>query len=125
MKDSIAHIHSLCHDWKRELDFYKNEIPILKKRLEEVASRNTAAEIAISIEKFENKFDIIANHLNELGHDIKSLDAYVLNDAASKPTFIHIKKLDTPAELIDLMKYTANDFQETKKDFYQFVSAHL
>ena len=45
MKESITHLHILCEDWKRELNFFADEIPMLRKRLEEVVSKNTDKEI--------------------------------------------------------------------------------
>ena len=40
MKDTTAHLHIICQDWTRTLQFYKGEIPFFKKRLEEIATKN-------------------------------------------------------------------------------------
>ena len=45
MKASINSLHHQTSDWLRELDFYKEELNILRKRLEEVAAKNTSKDI--------------------------------------------------------------------------------
>ena len=64
---NIKHISNLHSDALRGLDFYKQEIGILKKRLEEIAADNTGHEVAESIERFQNPIlfihILINNHL--------------------------------------------------------------
>jgi hypothetical protein len=125
MKDTIAHLHILCKDWLRELEFYKTEIPIFKKRLEEVASKNTAKEIKVEVSHFENKFYIINNHLDELLHDIKLKEESLIQNAITQPKYINVKMIDADDEIEELMEFTAADFKSTKKEFYQFLAKYL
>jgi hypothetical protein len=125
MKDTISHLHILCKDWLRELEFYKTEIPIFKKRLEEVASKNTAKEIKVEVSHFENKFYIINNHLDELLHDIKLKEESLIQNAITQPKYINVKMIDADDEIEELMEFTATDFKSTKKEFYQFLAKYL
>ncbi len=122
MKDTIAHAHLICVDWKRELDFFKEEVSYLKKRLEEVASKNTAKEVLIEVEHFENKFRIMGIHIDELRHDVNLKNEALLKEASEKPNYINVKMIESDENLIDLMSDTSADFQNTKKEFYQFLS---
>ncbi|MDP3469750.1 MAG: hypothetical protein Q8S11_15520 [Daejeonella sp.] len=67
---NIKHINNLHTDALRSLDFYKQEISILTKRLEELAANNTGLEVAVKIEYFQNQFLIQHNNIDELKHNI-------------------------------------------------------
>jgi hypothetical protein len=122
MKDTIAHVHLICEDWKRELDFFKAEIAYLRKRLEEVASKNTGHDVLVEIEHFENKFRIMGIHVDELRHDVNLKNEALLKQAAEKPNYINVKMIESDENLIDLMNDTSSDFHSTKKAFYQFLA---
>lgn len=122
MKDTLAHQHLICEDWKRELDFFKIEIAYLRKRLEEIASKNTSNDILIQVEHFENKFRIMGIHVDELHHDVNLKNEALLKEASEKPAYINVKMIASDENLIDLMSDTSQDFHATKKEFYQFLS---
>jgi hypothetical protein len=122
MKDSLAHLHLICEDWKRELDFFKIEIVYLRKRLEEIASKNTSMDVLKHVEHFENKFSIMAIHVDELYHDVHLKNEALLKEAAKKPMYINVKMIASDENLIDLMSDTSTDFHATKKEFYRFLS---
>ena len=125
MKDTISHLHVMCKDWLRELEFYKTEIPFFKKRLEEVSAKNTSKDVKVEVEHFENKFYIMNIHLDELLHDIKLKEESLQQTAVSQPKYINVKMIETDENLEDLMEFTATDFKDTKKEFYQFLSKYL
>lgn len=125
MKDTISHLHVMCKDWLRELEFYKTEIPFFKKRLDEVASKNTSKDIKVEVEHFENKFYIMNLHLDELLHDVKLKEESLIQNAIEQPKYINVKMIETDENLEDLMEFTATDFKDTKKEFYQFLSKYL
>ena len=121
-KDSIAHVHMLCEEWMRELAFYKSEIPYLRKRLEEIASKNTSADIMKEVDHYENKFKIQSTHIDELIHDVKLKNENLLKEAAAKPNYINVKMIEADHNLLDLMSDTSSDFYGTKSSFYKFLS---
>lgn len=122
MKESIATLHSLCEDWKRELRFFKDEIPVLRKRLDEVVSKNTAQDIMQEVEHFENKFKILSNHIDELLHDVNIKTDELTSQAAAQSKYINVKMFEADAALEDLMLSTSKDFHETKNSYYKFLS---
>jgi hypothetical protein len=71
-KISITHMSNAHNDWLRALAFYKQELSILKQRLTEVAGKNSHSDVLKQVEHFENQFDIQANNINKLSHDIKA-----------------------------------------------------
>ena len=114
----MNHIYLLCEDWKRELNFFKMEIPMLKERLEEVVSKNTDQEILAQVEHFENKFKIMDSNLDELLHDINLKNDQLSSQAMAKPQYISVKMVEFDDKLEDLMHITSKDFYDTRKEFY-------
>jgi uncharacterized protein YlxP (DUF503 family) len=122
MKDSLSHLHLVCEDWKRELLFMQDEIPVLKSRLSEVVSKNTATDVLKEVEHFENKFNILRLHLDELLHDVNLKMNAIQSQAIAKPNYISVKMVESDAQLEDLMHTNAIDFYDTKKTYYKFLS---
>jgi hypothetical protein len=125
MKDTISHIHVMCKDWIRELQFYQSEIPFFKKRLEEIVSDYTSNDILAQVDHFENKFYIMNNHYDELLHDVNLKEQSIMDKAAVNPKYINVKMIEMDGQIEDLMEFTAFDFSNTKKEFYQFLSKYL
>ena len=46
------------NEWLRKLEFYKEDLDILEKRLLEVSDKNTSTEARAGIEHFQNQFMI-------------------------------------------------------------------
>lgn len=122
MKSSIQHLHLICEDWKRELSFFKDEIPILRNRLEEVVSKNSDKDILTQVEHFENKFAILNTHIDELMHDVNLKKDSLNSQAATQVNYTHIKMVESDENMEELMQITAKDFYDTKKDYYRFLS---
>jgi len=122
MKDSLSHLHLVCEDWKRELLFMQDEIPVLKSRLSEVVSKNTTTDVLKQVEHFENKFNILRLHLDELLHDVNLKMNAIQSQAIAKPNYISVKMVESDAQLEDLMHTNALDFYDTKKTYYKFLS---
>ena len=55
-KEKIYKQHEENSAWINKLDFYKQEISILKGRLEELARKNSSKEVMGEIEHFQNQF---------------------------------------------------------------------
>lgn len=69
-KVNITHVSNAHNDWLRALNFYKQEIGILKGRLTEIAAKNNAKEVNNKIEHFENQFLVQNNNIDTLKHNI-------------------------------------------------------
>ena len=125
MKDSTAHLHLICEDFKRTLQFYKSEIPFFKERLDEISEKNTAEEIRKQVEHFENTFIVMNENLDVLMHDVNIKQDAISKDAKERPDFINLKVNETGDDLKASIDFTAKEFAETKEHFYRFLSEHL
>lgn len=118
-------MHILCEDWKRELSFFRDELPLLKKRLEEVVSKNTDKEILAEAEHFENKFRVMEMNIDDLMHDVNLKRDNLNSQAAAQVNYINVKMIESDSNLEELMQYTSDDFYATKKSYYKFLSKVL
>jgi hypothetical protein len=107
-------------DWLKAIDFYKEDIMILQKRLAEVAFKNTSAEAMAGVEHFQNQFIIQRNNLDELRHYINEHIQHFVKDAAihgdnleSQTIDEHLQRKD---EFISLEKIMA-DLRHEFNDF--------
>lgn len=125
MKDSISHLHIICKDWTRELEFYKTEVPFFKKRLDEVITKNNSPEARAKAEHFENKFKIMDLHFDELLHDVNLKQEFLTSQASQRPNYTHIKVIENDHNLQELMEFTSKDFMSTKKEFYGYLAEYL
>ena len=112
----------VCEDWKRELLFMQDEIPVLKSRLSEVVSKNTSNDVLKEVEHYENKFNILRLHLDELLHDVNLKMTAIQTQVMAKPNYISVKMVESDGALEDLMHTNAVDFYDTKKTYYKFLA---
>lgn len=66
----ISHVSAEHSSWLRGIEFYKDEIRIMKHRLEEVSGKNTGAEVKAQVEHYQNQFMVQEKNLNQLKHEI-------------------------------------------------------
>ena len=71
--DKTVYIGDLHFDhmvWKKELEFFQDEIRIFEHRLEEIAARWTEPDVMIQLERFQNQYirekDVIDKLLNDI-----------------------------------------------------------
>jgi len=125
MKASVNTLHHQDLDWLRELDFYKGEIAILNKRLEEVIVANTHTEVTSQVEHFQNKFIVLKEVIETLGHDIKGREAAIERTAEKSPSHINEHSISANTGLLSRMKNLATDVSESRFELNRFLSKTL
>lgn len=124
-KVSLNALHHQCTDWLRELEFYKQELEILKNRLGEVAAKNSATDILAQVEHFQNKFIMLREQHDELRHEVNLKNENVLATAKEMPTHIDQKLTTGNDELQEKMKDYSKGFSDTRFEFNRFAGMFL
>ena len=119
---NIKHISNLHSDALRGLDFYKQEIGILKKRLEEIAADNTGHEVAERIEHFQNQFLIQINNIDDLKHRINENIKEIENQVKNSAGFVDQKSADDNAGLYDQYLTEEKIVNDIRQDFNRFAA---
>src|SRR4051812_39953642 len=82
-KTSTAHVGNAQNDWLRSLNFYEQELDILRNRLTEIGGRNTAKDVAVMVDHYENQFTIQQDNIDRLKHEIRGNISAMSQQASS------------------------------------------
>ena len=110
------------NEWLRKLEFYKEDLDILEKRLLEVSDKNTSTEARAGIEHFQNQFMIQRKNISELKHVIKRHTHQVFEDVkehAGRVELIQIGDHQKIDEDVTLFEKTIN---ELRQEFNLFLT---
>jgi NAD-dependent SIR2 family protein deacetylase len=122
MKANIIDQHLENQDWLKRLDFYKEEINILKERLEEVTKRNNAPDFLKGVEHFQNQFFIQRNNIDELAHSIKMNEQGLVREVHSNPVAVDHRKVESHQSESDFIEYLEKNFAELRMEYNRFLA---
>ncbi len=67
--------------WSKGLEFYRDELELMTRRLLDISSRNTSVEVSKGVEHFQNQFIIQQKNISDLKHGVKNYVIGLSNDA--------------------------------------------
>jgi hypothetical protein len=121
-KISVSHLSNAHSDNLRAIDFYKQELQMLKGRLTEVAGKNTDSEMARQVEHFENQFSIQDAALSKIAHGIHAnLTKISAELKANTAGYIEVAEADTHQRLIEDFVIEERMFNDLKHGFNRFA----
>ncbi len=121
----IEVLHGEHREWLNKLDFYKDDLPVLRNRLEEVASKNTDLEVMKLVEHFQNQFIIQRNELDEFRHAIKEHENKIQASINQNETAINRQRLSDHPEMRERMDRFEKLFQEFRMELLRFLSKYM
>ena len=122
MKTTVYSQHYEHTQWLSKLSFYADEISVMQNRLDEIAAKNTAKEVKMKIEHFQNQLLIQKNNIDVIKHAIVH-DEKLLNDNIMKnETAVDHRKLeDHVKEREDIESFETN-FNNLRKELNLFLA---
>lgn len=124
-KVSLITQHQQHKTWLNYLAFYKDEMDIFQHRLQEVAQNNTAQEVQVQVEHFQNQFILQRKQHEILRHEIKALENRIETAFEENETLAMNQRPTEEVELKDRIETFARLFKEMKDEFYHFVARYL
>ena len=121
-KESIYAQHEENTNWMKMLDFYKDEINILRNRLDEIAAKNNSAEVLSKVEHFQNQFIIQRDNIDNIAHAVKMNEEELLNEINRNPVAVDHRKMAYHEKEQDLVETFEKNFNEIRGDFNRFTS---
>lgn len=121
----IEVLHSDHREWLNKLDFYKDDIPVLRKRLEEVVVKNTDHEVLAMVEHFQNQFIIQRNEIDEFRHAIKEHENVLQTAVNANPTAYNRQRLADHPEMKERMERFEKIFQEFRMEMLKFLAKYM
>ncbi len=125
MKVSIQGLYHATKDAIRQVQFYKEEVSILEKRIEEVAAKNTAADVLAQVEHFQNKFNLYRQEGHDLNHALELRLEKSKHLATDLPTHTNEKFVEENEELQNKVDSFVKAFNETRKELNKFLAQVL
>jgi hypothetical protein len=122
MKANIIDQHLENQDWLKRLDFYKEEITILKERLDEVTKKNNASDFLKDVEHFQNQFIVQRNNIDELAHSINLNEQGLVKEVISNPVAVDHRKVENHLAEEDFIGYFEKNFAELRIEYNKFLS---
>jgi hypothetical protein len=121
-KENIFDQHLENQDWLKRLDFYKEEIVILKERLEEVTGKNNAPEFLKDVEHYQNQFIIQRNNIDELTHSIKVNERGLVKEVHANPVAVDHRKVENHESESNFLAYFEKNFAGLRAEYNKFLS---
>jgi excinuclease UvrABC helicase subunit UvrB len=121
----IEVLHDEHREWINKLDFYKEDLTILRKRHDEVATKNTSQEVMAMVEHFQSQFIIQRNEIDEFRHAIKEHENHLQAAINNNPVAINRQRLHDHPEMRERMARFEKLFQEFRMDLLHFVSKYI
>ena len=121
----ISVLHTEHREWLNKLDFYKDDLVVLNRRIEEVASKNNSREVMPIVEHFQNQFIIQRNEVDEFRHAIKEHENVLEAAVNANPTAINRQRLADHPLMKDRMERFEKLFQEFRMELLRFVAKYM
>ena len=122
MKATLNQLHHQSVDWERELNFYRDELKILKSRLEEVVTKNTDKEVLAQAEHFQNKFIILGEQIAMLQHDLNLRNDSINKLANEAPEHIDERISVIRGGMLGQFKGLASSIADTRYEFNEYLT---
>jgi hypothetical protein len=122
MKTKIYNQHKEHTEWLSKLAFYKEEVPIMQKRIEEVLSKNTLKEVAVKVEHFQNQLLIQLENINKVRDHIINDENAIEKSINLNPVGADHRKTDDHKDEREMVESFEKHFLELRQELNTFVS---
>ena len=122
MKTNIYTQHEEHTKWLSEMAFYKDEIKVLQNRVNEVSNKNTAKEVAVQIEHFQNQLLIQDSNISKIQHQINHDENAIQNSIKANPIASDHRKTEDHKEEREMVEGFEKNFKELKAELNAFLS---
>ena len=106
--------------WLNTLNFYKDDLTVLKKRLEELVSKNNNKDFLKLAEHFQNQFIIQRNNIDEITHAVKANENNLIKKIEDNPIAVDHRKTEYHETEKEMVASFEKNFNELRKEFILF-----
>ena len=114
--------HEENREFTSKLDFYKDEIKILEKRLGELASKNSKSDIRGELEKYQNQLIVQRNNIDEITHKVKINEDALEREIEKNPVAVDHRHVPNHAAEKELVSGFEKNFNSLRADLNGFIS---
>ena len=120
-EEKIYTQHAEHSEWMNKLEFYNDEISILKNRLEEIAKKNSHKDVLAQVEHFENQFAVQQENIDEISHSIKIDEEALQKDIEIYPIEVDKRRVTFHAKEKESIESFEKNFNKLREEFKAFA----
>ena len=117
----ITDLHRTNREWLNLINFYRDEVRVIEKRMSEIASKNTGKEVLANLEHFQNQVIIQKAHLDDMQGDIVQLEDIISDEIKKNQTAADHRRHAIPEKLNQDMEQFRKLFYELRKNFMEYM----
>lgn len=118
----LTDLHQNYTEWIDGLHFYKDDLNVFLRRLEEVLKKNNSIDVTALVEHFQNQFIIQRNEIDTLLHEIKLKERELVEYAKANPVAIDHVRFKESLTLVDRMNRFEDLWKGLRQEFLTFTS---
>lgn len=122
---SLHNLYDECNAHMRALDFYKEELKYLEKRLSDIAKGNSNETVLAQVEQFQNQFIILKDNLAEARHTINGQLKNITKLIRQKPTHADEKTINESSGYSKDIHDLEKNYAGLKLKFNKFLAKYL
>ncbi|MFM7903043.1 MAG: hypothetical protein ACKPAD_13805 [Bacteroidota bacterium] len=115
-------LHSEHREWLNKIDFYYDDLKIMRHRLEEVAARNTNKSLMAQVEHYQNQFVIQRNELDEMKHVINQSETSIAENVAQNGTAVNRRSVADDQAMRERMSQFEKLFLQLRVELMSFLA---
>lgn len=114
--------HEENKEWANNLLFYQDELKVMQNRLQEVASKNSAKEVLMQIEHFQNQIIIQNQQIDILKHEINLSNDTINEEIKKNGVAVDHRKIEDHAAAREKMEAFGPIYKSFKTELNVFLS---
>ena len=106
--------------WAKGLEFYRDELELMTKRLVDIAAKNTSEKASRGVEHFQNQFIIQQKNISDLKHEVRNYVKGLSNDAKEHSGHVdevYISQGNSLRERYEQLEQIMNSLRHEFNDF--------
>jgi hypothetical protein len=108
--------------WMKGLEFYRDEMDLMQKRLVNISGKNTGEDARKGIEHFQNQFMIQQKNISDLKHEVRNYVKGISNDAKDHAGHIDAVYLKQGLSLRERYEQLEQIMNSLRHEFNDFLS---
>lgn len=120
-KEKVFAQHEENVEFLKKLAFYKDDLVVLQNRLDEVASKNSADDCLVYVERFQNQIKIQSNTIDELRHDVKQDENRIEKEILDNPVAVDHRSIpyhEAEKEKVENFERVFNELRAEMNSFF-------
>ncbi len=121
-KKYVYDLHAEHREWLNKIAFYKDEIKIMRHRLEQVTEKNTSKEVLALVEHFQNQLIVQDEQNDILRHNVKEYENVIEDHLKKNEVAADRLKWDDHTNMRDQVDTYEKIFNDLRKELIGFLA---